>query len=186
VRLFVALSPPPEARQHLAAALASVRTDNDGLRWVEPAAWHLTLAFLGQVEESALPPLTERLGRAARRHSVLHLAFTGAGAFGSRRRARLLWVGVRGDREPLRRLAGSVDAAARRAGIATEDRPYRPHLTLARTRVPMDLTASVDVLAGYEGPTWAATSVHLVRSHLGRHTTHETIGSWDLGPSQRT
>jgi 2'-5' RNA ligase len=186
VRLFVALSPPPDARRHLEEAVARVRADDEGLRWVEPPAWHLTLAFLGHVEDGALPALSERLGRAARRHPVLHLAFTGAGAFASRRRARVLWVGVTGDREPLRRLARSVEAAARRAGIATEERPYRPHLTLARTRMPMDLTAAVEALSAYEGPTWAATTVCLVRSYLGRQTTHETIGSWELGPSPRS
>jgi 2'-5' RNA ligase len=180
VRLFVALSPSPEARHHLADAVQPLRSRYEELRWTEPDVWHLTLAFLGSVDEGLLPELTDRLGRAARRHPVLHLAFQGAGTFGSRRHARVLWTRVTGDREALRRLAGSVDAAVRRAGIITEDRAYLPHLTLARARVPMDLSAAVDALAVYTGPRWTATEMHLVRSHLGR-VTHETIASWNLG-----
>jgi RNA 2',3'-cyclic 3'-phosphodiesterase len=180
VRLFVALSPSPQARRHLADVVAPLRTQHDELRWTDPDAWHLTLAFLGHVDESILPALTERLGRAARRHPVLHLAFAGAGAFGSRRRARVLWVGLSGDREPLRRLAGSVQAAARRAGIATEDRSYRPHLTLARTRMPIDMTSAVAALAAYQGPSWTATEVVLMQSHLGKQTRYEALRRWSL------
>ncbi len=180
MRLFVALTPSAEVRHHLADVLAPLQRENVGLRWTTPDAWHLTLAFFGQVDESIRPGLEERLRRAAGRHPVLHLAFGGAGAFGSRRQARVLWVGVIGDREPLRRLAGSVDAAARRAGILTEDRPYRPHLTLARAREPMDLTAPVQALSSYAGPVWTVTSISLINSHLGPVTRHETLASWNL------
>jgi RNA 2',3'-cyclic 3'-phosphodiesterase len=180
VRLFVALAPSPEARSHLAEAVAPLREQIDGLRWTDPDAWHLTLAFLGSVDESRLSALNQRLARAALRHSVLHLAFRGAGAFGGRRRARVLWVGLTGDREPLRRLAGSVGAAARRAGIPIEDRAYRPHLTLARARTPTDVTSAVDTLAAYHGPAWTASEVVLMRSHLGRQTRYEPLRRWAL------
>jgi RNA 2',3'-cyclic 3'-phosphodiesterase len=180
VRLFVALAPSSEARSHLADAVLPLRTKDEALRWIDPDLWHVTLAFLGQVEEDTLPALSDRLARAARRHPALHLAFAGGGAFGSRRRARVLWVGLLGDREPLRRLAGSVGAAARRAGIAIEDRAYRPHVTLARARTPTDLTSAVAALAAYEGPAWAANEISLVQSHLGATTRYETLRRWSL------
>jgi RNA 2',3'-cyclic 3'-phosphodiesterase len=180
VRLFVALAPSPEARSHLAEAVAPLRKHSDVLRWTNPDVWHVTLAFLGSVEEATLPALSDRLGRVARRHPSLQLAFAGGGAFGSRRRARVLWVGVTGDQEPLRRLAQSVGAAARRAGIALENRPYRPHLTLARARTPIDVTAAVTVLEPYQGPPWIAADVVLMRSHLGRQTRYEPLRRWGL------
>jgi RNA 2',3'-cyclic 3'-phosphodiesterase len=180
VRLFVALSPSPEARRHLADATRSLRSRDDALRWTEPDSWHLTLAFLGSVDESVLSELTERLGRAARRHPVLHLAFEGAGTFGSRRRARVLWTGVTGDREPLRRLAWSVGAAVRRTGIAIEERAYRPHLTLARARTPTDVTTAVEALDSYVGPPWSVGEIFLMQSHLGRTTRYEVVRRWTL------
>lgn len=178
----MALPPPSEARRHLADAVAPLRAADDALRWIDPDIWHLTLAFLGEVDEGTLPALTERLRRAAHRHPLLHLSFAGAGAFGSRRRARVLWAGVKGDREPLRRLAGSVQAAARRAGIEVEERGYRPHLTLARAGTPVDVTSTVDALAAYEGPVWTASEVVLMRSHLGKQARYEALHRWNLRP----
>ena len=175
-RLFVALSPSPEARSHLEDA-GCPGPGRDGLRWTEPdgVAPDARLSRRGRRGYASRPQ--RAVGRAARRHQVLQLTFRGAGAFGSRRHARALWMGLSGDREPLRRLAWSVGAAARRSGIATEERAYRPHLTLARARVPMDVTQAVDALASYAGPMWTATAISLVRSHLGRVAKHETIAS---------
>ena len=75
----MAISPSPEARRHLADATRSLRSQDDALRWTEPDSWHLTLAFLGSVDESVLPELTGRLGRAAHRHPALELAFKARG-----------------------------------------------------------------------------------------------------------
>lgn len=78
-----------------------------------------------------LPELYTRLGRAAHRNGDFQLRFQGAGTFGG----RALWAGASGGLPPMRRLADSASAAARRAGVAmTEHRAYTPHLTLARDR----------------------------------------------------
>ena len=177
MRLFVALVPPPEAVADLEAALAAVRSRQFGLRWIPPERWHLTLAFLGEVEERRLPDLTDRLLRAAARHPPLALRFAGGGRFGR----QVLWAGVGGDVAVLGRLADSVTAAARRARLDVDDRPYRPHLTLARTRTPVDLRPLVPALAGYEGPEWTARRVELVRSRLGPAPTYEALLQAPLG-----
>jgi RNA 2',3'-cyclic 3'-phosphodiesterase len=111
VRLFVALDVPGVAIDHLEGAVAAVRKQHAGLRWIPAGRLHLTLAFLGEVGEPALAPLSQRLDRVGRRHDEMSLRFAGAGRFGS----RILWVGVRGDRGPLSLLAQSVVAAARRS-----------------------------------------------------------------------
>jgi 2'-5' RNA ligase len=180
VRLFVALTPPPDAVSELREAAAAV-SGLPALRWTRPDQWHLTLAFLGEVDDQALLDLAERLGRAAARHGPLTLALQGAGRFGN----RVLWTRVNGDVEALRRLAASVRAAARRARLAVEDRPYRPHLTLARGREGADLRPAVDALDGFTGSPWTAAELNLVRSWLGsgpeRTALHEVLMSWPLG-----
>jgi 2'-5' RNA ligase len=181
MRLFVALTPPAECVDELSAALDGVRGALPDVRWAPPEQWHLTLAFLGEVDERALPDLTVRLARSAARHRPLDLRLAGAGRFGS----RVLWLGVRGDTDELRHLAASVRAAARRARLPVEDRPYRPHLTLARGRDPTaDLRSAVEHLEGFAGRPWTADAVHLVRSHLGTGpggtARHEPLTSWPL------
>ncbi len=176
MRLFAALAPPPDARAHLVAAAEQARRIQPQLRWVDEARLHLTLSFFGEVDPNVLPALGERLARAARRYPPLELTFAGGGRFDG----RVLWVGVRGDREPLGRLADSVSAAARRCGLTVEDRRYRPHLTVARARTPVDLRLVVAELERYEGPSWRADRVHLVRSVLGPSPQYDDVETWAL------
>jgi len=154
------------------------------LRWTNREAWHVTLAFLGQVDEAAAARLLPRLERAARRHHQVRLEFAGAGAFPGAARANVLWSGLSGDRGALARLAESVAAGASRAGAPPPDkgRRFQPHLTLARCRMPADVTELVSALDGYQGQPWTADRVHLVRSHLGAtaHPRYTSLASWPL------
>jgi RNA 2',3'-cyclic 3'-phosphodiesterase len=181
MRLFVALKPPSEAVAELDGAVAALREQVPGLRWTAPAQWHLTLTFLGEVTEGDVPHLCERLGRAASRSPALLLRFRGGGRFGR----RVLFTHVDGSRDQLRRLAAGTTAAARRTGLAVEDRPYRPHLTLARADGGPDLSPLVAALHPFEGSGWEANEVHLVRSRLGagegRRSVYEDVDAWPLG-----
>ena len=184
MRLFVAIAPPTAVLDDLDARAGRLRAARQDLRWTSRDAWHVTLAFLGQVDESAAAGLLPRLERAARRHHAFRLAFSGAGAFPAPTRANVLWSGLSGDRGALAHLAESVVAGASRAGAPPPDkgRRFRPHLTLARCRTPADVTELVAALAGYQGPAWTADRIHLVRSRLGATELprYTTLGSWPL------
>ncbi len=188
MRLFVAITPPPAVLDELEAEVAPLRVSWPGLRWTGPAAWHVTLAFLGEVGEGAAAALGPRLERAAGRHPGLSLSFAAGGAFPAPGRARVLWTGVRGDRRALAALARSVAAGTRRAGAPASDegRRFEPHLTLARCRAPENVSPLVDALNGYAGAAWTATEIHLIRSHqpaaAGRPPHYETKGAWPLRP----
>jgi 2'-5' RNA ligase len=171
MRLFVAIAPPPEVLDELDAVAAPWRSARQDLRWTSLEAWHVTLAFLGEVEESKLPKLLPRLERAAQRHPAVALAFSGAGAFPAAQRANVLWSGLSGDGNALAGLAASVAAGASRAGATPPDRGrrFQPHLTLARCRLPADVTSIVAALSGFQGQAWTVDRIHLVRSRLGGH-----------------
>lgn len=187
MRLFVALSPPPEVRADLERVVDVLRASapDHGLRWSAVDQWHLTLTFLGEVDDTLLEELTQRLERAATRSHPLALRIAGGGGFGSTRSARVLWAGIDGDTQPLRRLADKTTAAARRTGLDVQQGRYHPHLTLARLKQPADVRPLVEQLETYAGPGWRADHLQLVRSHLaqgpGRSARHETIAEWPLG-----
>ncbi len=122
MRLFVAITPPAAVLDELDALLEPLRERRGDLRWTSREAWHVTLAFLGQVDERTAARLPARLERAAGRHRNFCLAFAGSGAFPSATRANVLWSGLAGDRAALTRLAESVAAGASRAGAAPPDR----------------------------------------------------------------
>jgi RNA 2',3'-cyclic 3'-phosphodiesterase len=181
VRLFVALTPPAEIVENLASAIAPVRLRAPGLRWTPTEQWHVTIAFFGEVSEDSVDKLTNRLRRTAARHPPLSLTFTGGGRFGH----RVLWTAVHGDRDGLRALSDSAKAAARRCGLPVEQRPHRPHLTLARAGAGVDLRPLVTLLATWRGLPWVAHQLQLIRSHLGAApdgtALHEPIRHWALG-----
>lgn len=183
-RLFVALVPPLAVIGDLERAVAPVRDRDMGLRWSKASMWHLTCAFFGEVAEERTPQLAERLARVAARHDALDLRFHGAGAFSRPARANVLYIGVETAAPPIAALAASCAAVGRRVGLEVDDRPYRPHLTVARAkgRELLDLRSVVDELASYEGPRWTASEIVLVHSHLGAEPTYETVGSWSLRP----
>jgi RNA 2',3'-cyclic 3'-phosphodiesterase len=182
VRLFVALAPSAAALDDLDAAFAPYRPARADLRWTKRELWHVTLAFLGEVAEEALGRLEPRLERGARRHRAFPLNVSGAGAFPNPAKANVLWSGLAGDRRALAELAATVSAGARRAGAAPPDagRRFRPHLTMARCRMPADVRPIVTALDGYQGPSWNAEAIYLIRSHLGASPHYETLGSWPL------
>ncbi|MEU9831542.1 RNA 2',3'-cyclic phosphodiesterase [Streptosporangium sp. NPDC048047] len=181
MRLFVGLLPPRQALDELARALEPHRAAWPELRWLNAVNWHVTLSFLGEVPEAALPGLHVRLARAASRHEPMTLSFAGGGAFPSARRARVFWTGLRGPELRLVRLADSLGAGARRAGAEqTDRRRLRPHLSLARARSGVDVQDLVDAFAAFAGSSWEADTVHLVRSHLGATVRYEKVGDYPL------
>jgi RNA 2',3'-cyclic 3'-phosphodiesterase len=188
MRLFVAIEPPASALDELASAVAPLQAAAPELRWTSRNAWHVTVAFLGEVDEAILPGLSTRLARAAHRHPPLELALAGGGAFPAPARARVLWAGLCAERSVLRLLAASVAAGARRAGAPPPDegRKYSPHLTVARCREPADVSPLTAALSAFSGTEWTASSIHLVRSYLdgGRPSRYEDVGEWPLAASR--
>jgi len=183
VRLFIALTPSAVALGELEREVAPLRDARPDLRWASPQSWHVTLAFLGEVNGEMAVQLARRLGSTAASHPELSLRTAGGGAFPTVPKARVLWTGVSGDTEALGELAKSVMAAAREAGAPPPDagRAFRPHVTLARSKEPADFRPLVTTLARYSGSVWAAERIHLIRSYLGPQPRYESIGDWTLG-----
>ena len=184
MRLFIGIGVPDAVAAELDRAVAPLRPGRPDLRWTGREAWHLTLAFLGDVDEAVTGKLTPRLTRAAARHPTLTLSLGGSGAFPAPQRARVLWTGIQGDLPGLAGLAMSVGAGARRAGAppASEGRGFRPHLTLARCRAPADVRSLVQTLSGFAGTPWTATEIYLIHSRLTGSPRYETLSACPLRP----
>ena len=130
MRLFVAIPMPDGTSRELAAAIERMkkRPGAEELRWSPPESWHLTLQFLGNSGSEEYACLLERL-RVVRAHPI-QIVPEKIGAFG---RVGILYAGVKGTPE-LMALEKQVAASTKPCGFACEDRPYRPHITLARRR----------------------------------------------------
>lgn len=159
-RLFVAL-PLSGA---VTARLADLSEPSEGVRWVPPNRMHLTLRFLGPVDDAALPPLLEALDAVAAAPFSLHVR--GPGVFPNARRPRVLWVGAGGAALP-----GLHEAVRDRLAPLFPDAPpaaFHPHVTLARLKPPAAAWAR-DFLhrhAGFDAGMSPVTAFHLYASTL--------------------
>jgi 2'-5' RNA ligase len=134
VRLFVALEIPAAVRENLAALLKKLRELSRQPRWVRSENLHVTLKFFGEVAPEKLGAIRSALS-SVRSDSPVALKFRGLGFFPNEKRPRVFWAGM--DSTPnLKILAADIDGAAERLGIPREERPFSPHLTLARFQPP--------------------------------------------------
>ena len=104
--------------------------------WVKPENLHLTLRFLGEVEEARLPELSKAIASSLQGTSPFPLALGGLGAFPDLRFPRVIWIGVKRGAEELSALQARLEEGLQRIGFSPEDRPFSPHLTLGRVRSP--------------------------------------------------
>jgi 2'-5' RNA ligase len=185
VRLFVAFEVPAGIRAEIGARVATVRDSLPRARWVSPEAMHLTLVFLGEVDGERLPDLESAGTAAVAGEAPLRLRVGDAGGFPAGRPARVAWLGLESDRDlaPLaRRLA---EESARAASVEVDDKPYHPHLTLARCDPPWPRVAVAELgraFSGGVGEPFAVAEAVLFRSTLGQGPArHEPLQRWPLG-----
>ncbi len=186
-RLFAALVPAIDVVERL-DEFWSVRRESGEFRWTSPDQWHLTLAFMPSVADHLLDDLVERLAAAAGRRTSFRLQVEGGGGFPNPAEAKVLWAGVQGAdpaaRTELERLAAGARTAATTSGTEVDGSRFRPHLTLARTGRPTELTRWIRIADAFPATDWEVDHLTLVASHLGegprRRPRHETLAHLPL------
>ncbi len=184
VRLFIAAYPPEPALADLAAVVADLHLGRAtaagvNVRLAPIERWHLTVAFLGDVDADRVPDAQAAVSRAATGWEAEppRLRLAGGGRFG-RGQFTIVWAGIGGDVAAMNLLARSVRQRLKRARLPFDRKPFRPHLTLSRpgNRLdPAEVAADLDTLRAYEGPLWKVEELRLMRSHLGPDPVYETL-----------
>jgi 2'-5' RNA ligase len=135
IRSFIAIELSEEAKKGLAGLKKELEKDEHRfVKWVDPRGIHLTLKFLGNIPSERVTEITEAMGKAVQGISPFCLEVSGLGAFPSLKQARVLWVGIGGELDQLSTLQQNIDSVLAALGFAREERPFVPHLTLARVR----------------------------------------------------
>lgn len=138
IRTFIAAEIPPEVRKNLAPVIARLRSAAPRVRWTQPDNLHLTFRFLGDVKETELSEIFAGLEPVARAAQPFALEVRGIGAFPNWRYPRVVWAGCGEGTEDATALAARIEDACAELGYDRERRPFRPHLTLGRVKLPAD------------------------------------------------
>jgi RNA 2',3'-cyclic 3'-phosphodiesterase len=188
IRAFIALKTPTLWDEKLGALQRDLRSQFGGsaFRWVKPEQMHITLRFFGWLTITQAEQICPLLESITSTHSQFTLTCENLGAFPNMRRPRVLWAGLKGETERAAVLQTAISSVTKEFGEPPEDRPFKPHLTLARLKEP-DRRQITDlehaVARGFQIETaWLVNELLLMQSHLSpQGSTYETLARFRLG-----
>ena len=176
LRLFVGLELPAS----LHAEILSIQSGLPNARWIAPENIHLTLHFIGEIDEDIAEDIDA--GLSGIEHSAFDLTIAGVGCFESRNKARAVWLDVAPE-PALDHLHAKIEQALIQSGLPPGHRKFKPHVTLARLK-QTPVVAVADYLAAHGGirlATFRVDHVTLFRSHLGhRGANYEALSRYPL------
>ena len=141
VRTFIAIRLHDSLQNAVSEIIDKLASTNAKVKWVEPENVHLTLKFLGNVEEERLPEVYEACERAAKGVAPIDIEMRALGCFPDTKSPRIVWLGIERGADALKRLQERVESELRATGFPKEDKPFRAHLTLGRVKGKQKLAA---------------------------------------------
>lgn len=169
IRSFVALNIPAAVGAEVGPFIDDLRQKIRGVRWVRTGHLHLTMKFLGDVEEENMPAVAHALAGAAAHVPPITVSIRGTGYFPPRGRPRIVWLDMAQGAEELTALQGEMEGVLEPLGFARERRPFRPHLTIGRVRELRERALLMSLLEEAKERRWGtfcAETIHLMRSEL--------------------
>jgi 2'-5' RNA ligase len=184
-RLFLAVALGTEQRAGIERNKELLQQRLPFQKWVHADDLHVTLKFLGDTEADIASKLKSAMTAAAAGHSPLTLALNGFGVFGRPSAPSILWLGLGGETPELAKLQAQVEDAVKPLGFAPEDRPYRPHITIARRyngTAPFSQDLLTEAAAAMDPipQQWSVDRFVLYKSHLSRKPMYEPIETFEF------
>jgi 2'-5' RNA ligase len=171
IRTFIGIDVGKPIRDRLVNLQETLSRAGAEVKWVEPENLHVTLLFLGEVDEREVPAVCSVVGESVAQHQPFAMSIETAGCFPNPRRPRVLWVGVGEGAQDVCALHDSLETPLLDLGCyRREDRKYTPHVTLGRVKSdrPADkLAVALAKNAAWKGGDSTVHEVHVMSSQLG-------------------
>jgi len=185
IRSFLAFELPVEIKKTVARVSQEIRHSGLDARWVKAENIHLTVIFMGNIRTEDIESINEAVRNVCPGYGSFDIALKGMGCFPSRRRPRVLWLGLDGDMVRMSHFRNDLQKTLRPFGIKEEKRPFRPHLTLGRFRSTRKMGPKLEeILPGYEAletPSESLSELFLFKSDLKPGgAVYTKLESWPL------
>jgi 2'-5' RNA ligase len=182
-RTFIAIERNEHLQHHLEQVIHQVAQILPSMRWVNPKGIHLTLAFLGELDDAQLADAAQAAQVAAQQVEAFHYRLTRLGIFGASRHPRVLWMGIDETSGTLNNLQRILYQQLEQRGFALDKRAFSPHLTLARGKAPLSPSEQHSVQQLLEGSQQGITStaiypvqhIEVMKSELSKVGTNYTL-----------
>ena len=172
MRAFIAIELSPDLRKRLASLEEQLKSSGADVKWVKPENIHLTLKFLGEIDERQLGEITKIIQETAGKNKPFYIRLASPGAFPKTNFPRVIWIGIdKGDSET-KQIAKALEEEIVKVGIPQENRPFSSHITLGRVRSGLNrekLVKNLGVLASnppQDSPEFLVTKITLFKSTL--------------------
>lgn len=170
-RIFIAIDISEDVRRIADRHVTGLRKDFPGVRvsWVRSERMHLTMAFLGEIDDEKLSRVNALVDELARGIPSFLLELAGPGVFPNKRRPGILWLGIRDEGEKLKHLKATLDKQMEKVGFQERMRKFQPHLTIARLKEPAGSRelAMRHLETEIEPVTFAVPGITVYESRLG-------------------
>ena len=168
IRTFIAFETPEDVRNEVRQAQMKLIASGAEVRWESHDKFHITVKFLGNVEERSLPAVLSTINSIAGRFTAFQVVYENLGCFPTARSPRVIWIGCRNDDGTLASMKKELDGALEPLGFEIEDRDFRPHLTLGRVKGQRKIEDLISMVKNINfGPRTAMIdSIIVVKSDL--------------------
>ena len=187
MRLFIAIDIPAKIREGLTKIQNHCKSLDLNASWVRPGNIHLTLKFLGNTEPEKIPQIVEIMNTCVKSIAPFSLSLTEVGGFPNLNQPRVLWVGLADSQGSLVSAQKNIDRNLSRLGYDTDNKPFFPHLTLARIKSPkgrQEIKHKVANLPGEDKKPFSVKSIKLYKSVLTtRGSVYTSLHEFNINPS---
>lgn len=171
---FLAIPLPDEIRRVLARQATALKSSLPYKQWTNPNDYHITLAFLGAAGFRQMNELKHAVQRKTSGYPSFSIQLSGLGTFGKRESPRVLWAGISSDTE-LFSLQNQIRNAAEMSGFQLDQRPYRPHITLAKKWAGTDSLERDQLKVQLGEGSWEVKEIVLFRTLMGQIPKYQPL-----------
>ncbi|MCS7462770.1 RNA 2',3'-cyclic phosphodiesterase [Paenibacillus doosanensis] len=183
-RLFIAIPVPPQPRSELSKLMEQLQPKLAFRKWVYPDDLHITLTFLGDTDTVTADKVKAAMNDAASAGAPFRLQLGRLGTFGRPPAPSVLWMGVQGELDALHSLQSRIEQSVMPLGFRPEDRPYRPHITIARKYAdesPFPPAAELDSEWMRSGESsWSCSQFVLYRTRMNHQPMYEILARFSM------
>ncbi len=149
MRAFIAIDLPKEIKDYLSLLEAKLKQSEADVKWVAPINIHLTLKFLGDIDEKKISQIIQILEEISLKQTQFILELSSIGAFPNIKSPRIIWIGVTTGNSEVKQIVANLETRIEKIGIAKENKPFTSHVTIGRVKSNLNrekLTQSLTII----------------------------------------